>query len=125
MVRMPSGPGVQRDASVLEGVLERVTFANPETGYTIARLDSGRGAQDLITAVGPLLGAQVGESLRMRGRLRLRGHHPPVPGQRVPCGGHPAHHGILDDAPAEPSLHRRDPGEETRRAGRLTASPWR
>jgi exodeoxyribonuclease V alpha subunit len=47
-------------------VLERVTFANPETGYTIARIDSGRG--DLITAVGPLLGAQVGESLRMRGR---------------------------------------------------------
>jgi len=71
MVGMPAGPGVQRDASVLEGVLERVTFANPETGYTIARVDPGRGHRDgpdLITAVGPLLGAQVGESLRMRGR---------------------------------------------------------
>ena len=68
MVTMPTGPGVQRDASVLEGVLERVTFANPETGYTIARIDPGRGGPDLITAVGPLLGAQVGESLRMRGR---------------------------------------------------------
>ena len=53
----------------LEGVLERVTFANPETGYTIARIDPARGGgPDLITAVGPLLGAQVGESLRMRGR---------------------------------------------------------
>jgi hypothetical protein len=41
--------------------------ANPETGYTIARIDPGRGP-DLVTAVGPLLGAQVGESLRMRGR---------------------------------------------------------
>jgi len=58
---------VNYDSAVLEGVLERVTFANPETGYTIARIDSGRGA-DLITAVGPLLGAQVGESLRMKGR---------------------------------------------------------
>jgi hypothetical protein len=70
MVGMQTGHGVQRDASVLEGVLERVTFANPETGYTIARIDPGRGRSgpDLITAVGPLLGAQVGESLRMRGR---------------------------------------------------------
>ena len=52
---------------MLEGALERVTYANPETGYTIARIDPGRGP-DLVTAVGPLLGAQVGESLRMRGR---------------------------------------------------------
>src|ERR671936_330258 len=49
-----------------EGVLERVTFANPETGYTIARVAPERG--ELVTAVGPLLGAQVGEFLRLRGR---------------------------------------------------------
>jgi exodeoxyribonuclease V alpha subunit len=71
---MPTGPGIQRDGSVLDGVLERVTFANPETGYTIARLDPSRGGSgvrggtDLITVVGPLLRAQVGESLRLRGR---------------------------------------------------------
>jgi exodeoxyribonuclease V alpha subunit len=64
---MPTGPGVNRDGSVLEGALERITYANPETGYTIARIDAGHGP-DLVTAVGPLLGAQVGESLRMRGR---------------------------------------------------------
>ena len=52
---------------VLDGVLERVTFANPETGYTIARIAPERGAE-LVTAVGPLLGAQVGEFLRLRGR---------------------------------------------------------
>jgi exodeoxyribonuclease V alpha subunit len=68
ITRMPPGPGANRDGATLEGVLERVTFANPETGYTIARIDPGRGGPDLITAVGPLLGAQVGESLRMRGR---------------------------------------------------------
>jgi exodeoxyribonuclease V alpha subunit len=62
--------------AVLDGVLERVTFANPETGYTIARIapDRGKGrgpvsaSTELITAVGPLLGAQIGESLRLRGR---------------------------------------------------------
>jgi exodeoxyribonuclease V alpha subunit len=54
--------------SVLEAVLERVTFANEETGYTIARVAAGRAGPDLLTVVGPLLGAQVGESLRLTGR---------------------------------------------------------
>jgi exodeoxyribonuclease V alpha subunit len=40
---MSAGSGIQRDHSVLEGALERITYANPETGYTIARIDSGRG----------------------------------------------------------------------------------
>ncbi|PLW66174.1 ATP-dependent RecD-like DNA helicase [Streptomyces sp. SCUT-3] len=54
--------------AVLEGVLERITYANEETGYTVARVDTGRGAGDLLTVVGSLLGAQPGESLRMHGR---------------------------------------------------------
>jgi exodeoxyribonuclease V alpha subunit len=58
--------------AVLDAVLERVTFANEETGYTVARVDTGRGG-DLVTVVGALLGAQPGESLRMRGRW---GSHP-------------------------------------------------
>jgi exodeoxyribonuclease V alpha subunit len=51
---------------VFEATLERITFANPETGYTVARVDVGRGG-DLVTVVGSLLGAQPGEALRMRG----------------------------------------------------------
>ena len=58
----------QVGGAVLDGVLERVTFANPETGYTIARIAPERGGAELITAVGPLLGAQIGEFLRLRGR---------------------------------------------------------
>lgn len=58
--------------AVLEGVLERITYANEENGYTVARVDAGRGG-DLVTVVGSLLGAQVGESLRMTGRW---GSHP-------------------------------------------------
>jgi exodeoxyribonuclease V alpha subunit len=54
--------------SVLEAVLERVTFVNEETGYTIARVATERSGPDLVTVVGPLLGAQVGESLRLSGR---------------------------------------------------------
>ncbi|CAM5718495.1 ATP-dependent RecD-like DNA helicase OS=Streptomyces microflavus OX=1919 GN=recD2 PE=3 SV=1 [Streptomyces microflavus] len=54
--------------AVIEGVLERITYANEENGYTVARVDTGRGAGDLLTVVGALLGAQVGESLRMEGR---------------------------------------------------------
>ncbi|MFJ5225894.1 ATP-dependent RecD-like DNA helicase [Streptomyces sp. NPDC088400] len=58
--------------AVLEGVLERITYANEENGYTVARVDTGRSA-DLLTVVGSLLGAQPGESLRMEGRW---GSHP-------------------------------------------------
>ncbi|GGV11853.1 ATP-dependent RecD-like DNA helicase [Streptomyces griseoflavus] len=69
----PTAPGEQRKPATLEGVLERITYANEENGYTVARVDTGRGAGDLLTVVGALLGAQVGESLRMEGRW---GSHP-------------------------------------------------
>jgi exodeoxyribonuclease V alpha subunit len=59
--------------SVLEGVLERITYANEDNGYTVARVDTGRGSGELLTVVGALLGAQPGESLRMHGRW---GSHP-------------------------------------------------
>lgn len=70
-----NGPedGAVSRLAVLEGVLERITYANEENGYTVARVDTGRGAGDLLTVVGALLGAQVGESLRMEGRW---GSHP-------------------------------------------------
>ncbi|QTZ92054.1 SF1B family DNA helicase RecD2 [Streptomyces auratus] len=61
------------NAAVVEGVLERITYANEESGYTVARVDTGRGAGDLLTVVGALLGAQPGESLRLEGRW---GSHP-------------------------------------------------
>src|SRR5690606_18711688 len=53
--------------AVLEAVLERITYANEETGYTVARVATDR-SRDLLTVVGPLLGAQPGESLRLQGR---------------------------------------------------------
>jgi exodeoxyribonuclease V alpha subunit len=69
----PGNPTGERHLAVLEGVLERITYANEENGYTVARVDTGRGGGDLLTVVGALLGAQAGESLRMEGRW---GSHP-------------------------------------------------
>ncbi|MFI6478726.1 ATP-dependent RecD-like DNA helicase [Nonomuraea sp. NPDC050663] len=57
----------------LNAILERITFQSEETGYTIARVATERSGADLLTVVGPLLGAQVGESLRLEGRW---GSHP-------------------------------------------------
>ncbi len=54
-------------AAVLEAVLERLTYVNDETGYTVARVATDR-SSDLLTVVGALLGAQPGESLRLIGR---------------------------------------------------------
>src|SRR6202008_1367423 len=77
-LRMPStmvavtGQSPSSDAahthSVLEAVLERITYASEDTGYAIARVATERTGPDLLTVVGPLLGAQVGESLRLTGR---------------------------------------------------------
>jgi exodeoxyribonuclease V alpha subunit len=53
--------------ATLEAVLERITYANEDTGYTVARVATDR-SSDLLTVVGPLLGAQPGESLRLQGR---------------------------------------------------------
>jgi exodeoxyribonuclease V alpha subunit len=61
-------PDVPPGQSVLEAVLERITYANEDTGYTVARVATERTGPDLLTVVGPLLGAQVGESLRLTGR---------------------------------------------------------
>src|SRR5260370_576536 len=79
---VPPGPAPK----TLYGVLERLTFQNEETGYTVARLlpdrkppsgESGsptptsarQGSMEerLVTIVGPLLGVVAGEALELTG----------------------------------------------------------
>ncbi len=49
----------------IEGVVERIAFANQDNGWSVIRLKvRGRGK---VTAVGKLLGVQVGETLRLGG----------------------------------------------------------
>jgi exodeoxyribonuclease V alpha subunit len=50
----------------LQGQIERVTYTNDESGYTIAKLNV-YGQRDLVTAVGNLMAFTPGEIIRMRG----------------------------------------------------------
>ncbi len=50
----------------LNGILERIVFENPDSGYTIGRF-SARGHPELVTIVGNLLSVNPGESLLLNG----------------------------------------------------------
>jgi len=49
-------------AEKLRGVVERVTYANAENGYSVLRL-AVKGKLDLVTVVGNLADVNAGESL--------------------------------------------------------------
>ncbi len=49
-----------------KGSIERVTYHNPENGYTIARL-AVEGERDLVTIVGAIASIQEGESVEVEG----------------------------------------------------------
>ncbi len=59
--RRPAPP-----ADVLEGTVERVTFANEETGFCVLKVASP-GRREPVSVVGTVLGAQPGETLRLTG----------------------------------------------------------
>ena len=48
--------------TTLEGILERVTYANEETAWSVVKL-AVPGRRDLVTVVGNLLGVQPGENV--------------------------------------------------------------
>jgi len=56
--------GVISSMVLFAGVVERITFHNPENGYTVAKVATRRG---LATVVGPMAGIHVGASVEMRG----------------------------------------------------------
>ena len=51
----------------IEGVIDTVTFANEETGWSVVRLEV-EGRRGTVTAVGHLPGVRTGECLRLTGR---------------------------------------------------------
>src|SRR5579883_1880450 len=53
----------------LQGIIERVTFHSPESGYTVARLKVPS-AHDLITIVGSFPDIHAGQTLRLGGYYR-------------------------------------------------------
>lgn len=72
---MAAGPAFARPAGAadaapparLEGTIERITYQNADTGYTVAQL-AVPGAHDTVPVVGRLLGVNVGASFRLWGR---------------------------------------------------------
>ena len=55
--------------SSLTGVIERITFHSSESGYTVARLNTGN-VQQLITIVGSFANIQAGQTLHVQGQWR-------------------------------------------------------
>ena len=52
--------------STLTGVIERITFHSSESGYTVARLNTGN-VKQLITVVGSFANIQAGQTLQLQG----------------------------------------------------------
>ena len=52
--------------STLTGVIERITFHSEESGYTVARLNTGN-VKQLITVVGSFANIQAGQTLQIQG----------------------------------------------------------
>jgi exodeoxyribonuclease V alpha subunit len=56
--------------TALEGVVERLTFSDPESHYAVVRLKV-KGRRDPVTVVGPLAGTREGEQLELKGRYEI------------------------------------------------------
>ena len=56
----------QRILTDLQGQIERITYTNDETGFTIAKIKV-YGQRDLVTIVGNLMAPMPGEIIKMRG----------------------------------------------------------
>src|SRR5690606_33343826 len=64
----------QTPLQTLTGIVERVTYHNPENGYTVAKLKAPR-EMDLVTVVGNFAQINAGESLRLRGHWATHPKH--------------------------------------------------
>ncbi len=62
----PAEAPENKPVTLLEGTLERIVYANPESAWSVVRL-AVAGEVELVTAVGNLLAVQPGESLRLSG----------------------------------------------------------
>lgn len=76
--------GEERPLRELRGVVERITFQNPENGFTVARLaperaaeetEAARGDDHLVTLVGTLADLTPGEAIVARGWWRNDPRH--------------------------------------------------
>ena len=64
-----NAPTISAPLSSLTGVIERITFHSSESGYTVARLNTGN-VKQLITIVGSFANIQAGQTLQLQGQWR-------------------------------------------------------
>ncbi len=60
----------QQPLETLEGAVERLSFADPDTHYAVVRLKVP-GVRQPVTVVGPLAGVQEGEQLHLKGKYEI------------------------------------------------------
>ncbi len=58
-------PSHELSRTAIEGVVERISYSNEETGFAVVRMISSKGRP--FTAVGPMFGISVGDRLRLNG----------------------------------------------------------
>jgi exodeoxyribonuclease V alpha subunit len=63
-------------SETITGVIERITFHNPESGYCVLRVQA-RGQRDLVTVVGSLLQVVAGEYIEAQGEWVVDRQHGP------------------------------------------------
>jgi exodeoxyribonuclease V alpha subunit len=56
----------------LSGVVERITYANEENGFSVIKIKS-KGFADLVTVVGNLAAVNVGATIRLKGEWKVDG----------------------------------------------------
>ena len=79
----------------LQGQIERITYTNDESGYTIAKVKV-YGRRDLVTVVGNLMAPTPGEILKMQGEWANHNiWHREISRVRPDQGNRP-HHGQAD-----------------------------
>jgi exodeoxyribonuclease V alpha subunit len=72
-------------ADTLSGIIERVTFHNPDTGFSVLRVQA-RGRRGLVTVVGNLPGAVAGEYVEADGAwVHDRDHGEQFKAERLQC----------------------------------------
>jgi exodeoxyribonuclease V alpha subunit len=72
MTTAKAGQDVAREP--LSGVVERVTFHSPETGYCVLRVKV-RGHRDLVTVLGSAAEVHAGESIQASGQWQQHREH--------------------------------------------------
>lgn len=68
-------PSPNSSSELLSGVLARITFQSPESGFTVARLQAHDHDDELVTIVGVLSEAAVGSGLELTGHWHQDARH--------------------------------------------------